>query len=122
MTAKAKKLKGASPLHLDNIELRRELYRADAIILNAVSMMSVANQLVLQSKLVDCHVTSADDPLAEDTRLAAMHRITPKRDYSKLALIVLALILGLAWISTQTEVQILQAEAAQVQGDNHDYR
>lgn len=116
MTAKAKKLKGASPLHLDNIELRRELYRADAIILNAVSMMSVANQLVLQSKLVDCHVTSADDPLAEDTRLAAMHRITPKRDYSKLALIVLAVVFGLAWLSTQTEMQILQAEAAQIQG------
>ena len=114
--------KGASPLHLNNKELRRELHRANVIIMTAVSAMSAQQQKVLELTLINCHTTERADPLAEDTRLQAMHRITPKRDYSKLALIVLALILGLAWISTQTEMQILQAEAAQVQGDNHDYR
>lgn len=120
MTTKTKK--GASALRLNNTELRRELHRADVIIMTAVSQMSAQDQKVLELTLINCHTTERADPLAETVRLQAMHRITPKRDYSKLALIVLALILGLAWISTQTEVQILQAEAAQVQGDNHDYR
>lgn len=120
MTTKTKK--GASPLRLNNTELRRELHRADIIIMHAVSLMTPDTQELLKDQLERCHTTDAIDPLGEDARLQAMHRITPRRDYSRLALIVLALILGIAWISTQTEVQILQAEAAQVQGDNHDYR
>lgn len=120
MTTKTKK--GASPLRLNNTELRRELHRADVIIMTAVSQMSAQDQKTLELTLINCHTTERADPLAETVRLQAMHRITPKRDYSKLVLIVLALILGLAWISTQTEMQILQAEAAQVRGDNHDYR
>ena len=114
MTAKAKK--GASPLHLSNKELRRELCRADVIIMTAVSAMNTQQQKVLEQTLMNCHITERADPLAEDTRLQAMHRITPTRDYRKLALIVLAVVFGLAWLSTQTERQILQAEAAQIQG------
>ena len=120
MTTKAKT--GASPLHLDNTELRRELHRADLIIMTSLSLMHPHTQELLKYELADCHVTDASDPIAEDSRQQALHRITPKRDYSKLALIVLAVVFGLAWLSTQTEVQILQAEAAQIQGDNHDYR
>ncbi len=114
MTTKTKK--GASPLRLNNTELRRELHRADVIIMTAVSQMSAQDQTLLKMTLKNCHITDDTDPLAETVRLQAMHRITPTRDYIKLALIVLALILGIAWISTQTEVQILQAEAAQTQG------
>lgn len=118
MATKTKK--GASSLRLNNTELRHELRRADVIIMTAVSQMSAQDQTLLKMTLKNCHITDDADPLAETVRLQAMHRITPKRDYSKLVLIVLALILGLAWISTQTEMQILQAEAAQVQGDNHE--
>lgn len=114
MTIKNKK--GASPLRLSNQELRRELCRADVIIMTAVSAMNTQQQKVLEQTLMNCHITERADPLAEDTRLQAMHRITPTRDYSKLALIVLAVVFGLAWLSTQTEMQILQAEAAQIQG------
>lgn len=118
MTKKTKT--GASPLHLDNTELRRELYRADAIILNAVSMMSVANQLVLQSRLVDCHVTSADDPLAEDTRLAAMHRITPKYDWLKTGLAALIILLSVGLVVINDENQRLSDQLAVMQGASHD--
>lgn len=115
MTSKTKK--GASALRLNNTELRRELRRADVIIMTAVSAMSAQQQQALQLTLMSCHITERADPLAETVRLQAMHRITPKRDYSKLVLIVVALVLALAWVSTQTEMQILQAEAAQIQGN-----
>lgn len=114
MTTKTKK--GASALRLNNTELRHELHRADIIIMHAVSLMAPDTQELLKHQLERCHTTDASDPLADDTRLQAMHRITPKRDYHKLALIVLALVLALAWVSTQTELQILQSEVAQIQG------
>lgn len=92
MTAKAKK--GASPLHLNNKELRRELYRADVIILTALSMLDIEQHTMLERKLIDCHVTDDQDPLADSARLQAMHRITPKCDYVKLILWIAALILS----------------------------
>ena len=115
MTAKAKK--GASQLHLNNKELRRELYRADVIILTALSLMHSHEQEQLKHQLTSCQTTTTSDPLAEDARLEAMHRIKPKCDYNKMMLIILALILALAWYSAQTDIQFLQAQLVQV-----DYR
>ena len=86
--------KGASPLHLNNKELRRELHRADVIIMTAVSAMSAQQQKVLELTLINCHTTERADPLAEDTRLQAMHRITPKCDYVKLFLFIATLLLS----------------------------
>lgn len=114
MTAKAKT--GASQLYLDNAELRRELHRADTIIMTAVSLLSVQHQTTLEDQLIDCYVTSDADPLAELTRLDAMHRITPKRDYNKILLIILILGLCAAWYSVQADNQQLRAELTQVQG------
>ena len=114
MTTKAKT--GASPLHLDNTELRRELHRADLIIMTSLSLMHPHTQELLKYELADCHVTDASDPLAEDSRLQALHRITPKRDYYKWALLLLILVLGAAWYSVQAENQQLHAQLTQVQG------
>lgn len=94
MTSKAKNLKGASPLYLNNKELRRELYRADVILMTALSMMHTHQQQTLKHRLERCHTTDASDPLAENSRLQAMHRITPKCDYVKLFLFIATLILS----------------------------
>lgn len=94
MTAKAKTLKGASPLHLDNKELRLELRRADVVIMTAVSLLSLPKQIELEDQLVDSHITDIADPFAHDARLQAMHRITPKCDYVKLFLLIAALLLA----------------------------
>lgn len=96
MSFKAKNLKGASPLHLNNKELRRELYRADVIILTALSLMHAHQQQTLKYQLERCHTTEASDPLAEETRMQAMHRITAKCefDYIKLFLFTATLILS----------------------------
>lgn len=92
MTKKTKT--GASPLHLDNTELRRELHRADLIIMTSLSLMHPHTQELLKYELADCHVTDASDPLAEDSRQQALHRITPKCDYVKLFLFIATLLLS----------------------------
>ena len=109
--------KGASPLQLNNKELRLELRRADVIIMTAVSLLSTRQQADLEDQLIDCHITDDADPLADTARLQAMHRITPKCNYHGIMLIILALVLGVAWYSVQADNQLLRAELVQVQGD-----
>ena len=108
--------KGASPLQPNSKELRLELRRADIIIMTAVSMLSSEQIEALENQLMDCHITDDADPLAEDLRLQAMHRVEPKCDYHKLALFILILVLGVAWYSVQADNQLLHAKVAQVQG------
>lgn len=120
MTIKNKK--GASPLRLSNKELRRELCRADVIIMTAVSQMSAQDQQTLELTLINCHTTDRADPLAETVRLQAMHRITPRRDWLKLVLAAFIVLLGVGLVASNDENQRLSDHLTQIQGNNDDYR
>ncbi|WP_230660447.1 hypothetical protein [Psychrobacter sp. I-STPA10] len=115
MSKQNKRLKGASPLHLNNQELRWELRRADEIINYACHLLGTSGQKELEFQLIENDITTYADPLSKQGRTQAMHRIKPKRDIVLTIMMVVTLLVGLAWYCTQTENEILRAELAHAQ-------
>lgn len=104
---------GASPLHLNNKELRRELAYADTIIANIESVIIDEQKRCLEAMNAINAGTTASDPFRSESRKRVMHRITPKRDYLKIILIVLCIFLGMAWYTAQQERDFVMQQAAQ---------
>ncbi|MDN3441071.1 hypothetical protein QL898_05460 [Psychrobacter sp. APC 3279] len=92
MTATAKT--GASQLHLDNTELRRELIHADIIIANARMAMEWREEDLCADMNAINAQAKPSDPFRSAARHQAMHRITPKCDYVKLFLFIATLLLS----------------------------
>ena len=115
-----KKPTGASPLHLNPQELRRELRRADTIISNAYARLSVSDKLILAYQQNKQGITPTHDPMGAAKRRQAMHRITPKRDYIIIALTLAIAFLVLAWCASRTNNDLLRAELAHAIQATHD--
>lgn len=108
---------GASPLHLNNKELRRELAYADTIIANIESIIIDEQKGCLEAmNAINANATSSD-PFRSESRKRVMHRITPKRDYLKIILIALCILLGFAWYTAQQERDFFMQQTAQ--GGHH---
>ena len=113
---------GASQLQLDNTELRRELVHAHAIISNieGIIIEEQRDMLVMMNAL-NAYTTS-DDPFRSQARRCAMHRIKPRHDYNKWALMLLVIVLSIAWGSVARTNQQLQQTHVLTHGDSrHDY-
>lgn len=104
---------GATPRKLNERELHRELRRADLIISSAMQYIPDADISDLDDALVGRGLTSADDFAAYSARQDALNRITPKRDYLKIMLIVLCILLGWAWYTAQLDRDLFMAQIAQ---------
>lgn len=104
---------GASPLHLNNKELRRELIHADAIIANIESIVIDEQKSCLEAMNVINASATSSDPFRSEARKQAMHRTTKKHDYLKIALVTLCILLGFAWYSAQLERDLYMAEIEQ---------
>lgn len=108
---------GASPLHLNNKELRRELAYADTIIANIESIIIDEQKGCLEAmNAINANATSSD-PFRSESRKRVMHRITPKRDYLKIILIALCILLGFAWYTAQQERDFFMQQTAK--GGHH---
>lgn len=101
---------GASPLHLNNKELRRELAYADAIIANIESIIIDEQKGCLEAMNVINAGANSSDPFRSEARKQAMHRTAKKHDYLKIALIALCILLSVAWYSTQQDHDLLMAQ------------
>ena len=107
---------GASPLHLNNKELRRELAYADTIIANIESIIIDEQKGCLEAmNAINANATSSD-PFRSESRKRVMHRITPKRDYLKIILIALCILLGFAWYTAQLDRDLLMQQTTQTAG------
>lgn len=106
---------GASPLHLNLLELRCELRRADDIINHACKLLGKEGTAELQYWLIEDGITTEHDPLFTKSRYQAMHRITPKRDYVMVVFMCIIAVLTITNIASRTDNDLLTAELAQAQ-------
>lgn len=109
--------KGATQRQLNERELHRELRRAERAIEMATTMMSLDQTLRLHKALVINKIADDEDWLGADARHVALNRIKPKRDYLKIILVALCILLGWAWYSAQLDRDLFIAQITL--GDRH---